>query len=241
MGCFRLLIIIVLFLNYSCLSWALDCSPLDPRETVSKETENSLTGSAKTLFKIGKIKGEFTRRAKEETTNIYREHPNYDKLVLRSKLIYLYCTILDDSDLSPSEQRKLLQELILVLDLNTPGQGVAETPEVQAQRTRKMTILFGYSPLNQREGEPVQIRVKVQSDNGKAVPDAYVQLQAEGGTFERSASSFVSGRTDSDGVFFGVWRSQLPGAGKHTAMALVSKQGFSEEKNSVTFSIQKKR
>ena len=44
-----------MFLNFTSLGYAFNCEPLDPRETVSKETENSLSGTAQTLFKIGKI------------------------------------------------------------------------------------------------------------------------------------------------------------------------------------------
>ncbi len=105
----------------------------------------------------------------------------------------------------------------------------------------KMTILFNNSPLSQREGKPVKIGVKVQSDRGKAVTNAYVQLQADGGTFEKSGSSFISGRADSDGKFFGVWRSQVPGAGKHKVTIIASKHGFSEEKKSFWLNIQKSR
>lgn len=110
---------LVIIFSFIEKSMALNCAPLDPREVVSKETETELKGKAQTLFRIGKAEGDFRRRAKEEATLLYRDHPNYDALILKSKLIYLYCTLLDSSELTPTEQGRMLHELTEALELSS--------------------------------------------------------------------------------------------------------------------------
>ena len=114
---------------------------------------------------------------------------------------------------------------------------IVVTVDDPVEDTRNMTILFNINPLNQREGKPTKISVKVVSDTGEAVEGARVHLRALGGTFERSAHHIVNGRTNSDGVFLGVWRSRVPGAGDYSANASVIKEGFNNGANSVSFRI----
>ena len=91
-----LIIIVTIFIAPS-ITMALDCKPLDPRQQLSKSIETDIEGSAKTLFKVGTFQGKFGNEIKEEVKNLYDKYPNADKIVIHSKLIYLFCTLLDES------------------------------------------------------------------------------------------------------------------------------------------------
>lgn len=122
-------IIGILLLMVTGNAFAIDCVPLDPREQVSKETENDIRVAVETLFKIGKIEAEYARRVKEEATLIYKDHPNYDQLVLKSKLIYLFCETLENSGFSGEEQLKRLLDFTNVI---SPAPGPAPGPSQSA-------------------------------------------------------------------------------------------------------------
>ncbi len=120
--------ILLLMVTGNSFAADIDCLPLDPREQVSKETENDIRGAVETLFKIGKIEAEYARRVKEKATLIYKDHPNYDQLVLKSKLIYLFCETLKKGGLSGEEQQKRLLDFMNALSL---GSGL---PDPQPER-----------------------------------------------------------------------------------------------------------
>jgi len=101
-----LIIIATIFIAPS-IPMALDCKPLDPRQQLSKSIETDIEGSAKTLFKVGTFQGKFGNEIKEEVKNLYDKYPSADKIVIQSKLIYLFCTLLDES--SDIESSKKLE------------------------------------------------------------------------------------------------------------------------------------
>jgi hypothetical protein len=76
---------------------ALDCAPLNPHEQVGERARSDIEGSAATLFRIGKFQGSYKSETEREVKNLYDKYPNADKLVIRSKLIYFFCTYLDSA------------------------------------------------------------------------------------------------------------------------------------------------
>ena len=99
------LVISVAFFAISGTVRALDCVPLDPREQVEERVKHDIEGSAETLFKIGKFSATYKGETETEVWNLYEQYPNADKLIIKSKLIYTFCTILDSAEyLSPERQ-----------------------------------------------------------------------------------------------------------------------------------------
>ena len=102
-----LIIIVTIFIAPS-ITMALDCKPLDPRQQLSKSIETDIEGSAKTLLKVGSFQGKFGNEIKEEVKNLYDKYPSADKIVIQGKLIYLFCTLLDESsDINSSKKLEM--------------------------------------------------------------------------------------------------------------------------------------
>ncbi len=113
---FRLFILVGLLIIPS-LAEALDCGPLDPREQVNKIVSESISGSAKTLFKIVKVEGDYRSTTVDEVKNLYDKYPNADKLVIKGKVIYFFCTMLNDQkDLSSIEKFNMFTSFISTID-----------------------------------------------------------------------------------------------------------------------------
>lgn len=92
---------------YSGNLFALDaCAVLNPQAKVSEKIEADVKGSASTLFKVGAIDGDVKVSLEKETINIYGKHKDANKTVIKGKLIYLYCRVIQDSQ-SLSDLQKL--------------------------------------------------------------------------------------------------------------------------------------
>jgi hypothetical protein len=83
---------------------AQDCTPLDPRQQVSEKTTKDIAGSAQTVFKVGRVAGDYKGTTEKEVKNLYDKYPEADKIVLKDKLVYLFCTTLKDSGFSSDER-----------------------------------------------------------------------------------------------------------------------------------------
>jgi hypothetical protein len=99
-----LVVSVVLFVT-SGTAKALDCTPLDPRQQVGDRARTDIEGSAATLFRVGKFQGSYKSETEREVKNLYDKYPNADKLVIRDKLIYFFCTYLDSAKDLDSEAK----------------------------------------------------------------------------------------------------------------------------------------
>jgi hypothetical protein len=95
----------VFFLTPSFLK-AQDCTPLDPRQQISEKTAQDISGAAQTVFKVGRVEGNYKGVAEKEVKNLYDKYPEADKIVLKDKLIYMFCTILQKSDYNTEKKLK---------------------------------------------------------------------------------------------------------------------------------------
>jgi hypothetical protein len=128
-----LIIIVTIFIAPS-ITMALDCKPLDPRQQLSTSIETDIEGSAKTLLKVGSFQGKFENEIKEEVKNLYDKYPSADKIVIQSKFIYLFCTLLDES--SDIESSKKLDMFNTFYDKMT-----------QEQKEGPISVLSGEKPF----------------------------------------------------------------------------------------------
>ncbi|PWQ96147.1 hypothetical protein [Leucothrix arctica] len=74
------------------------CEVLNPQAKVSEKIAAEVAGSASTLFKLGAIDGNVKLSLDKETTNIFEKHKDANKTVIKAKLIYLYCRVIEGSD-----------------------------------------------------------------------------------------------------------------------------------------------
>jgi len=86
---------------------ALDaCSALNPVAQINENIKTDVKGSAATLFKLGAINGNVKVSIEKETINIFKKHKDANKTVIKGKLIYLYCNVIQNSK-SLSDLQKL--------------------------------------------------------------------------------------------------------------------------------------
>lgn len=89
---------VLLLVLYSSNSYALDaCSALNPVAKVNEKIKTDVEGSATTLFKFGAIDGDVKVSIEKETINIFQRHKDANKTVIKGKLIYLYCNVIQNS------------------------------------------------------------------------------------------------------------------------------------------------
>jgi len=115
------LTISVVFMATINVAHALNCEPLDPRQQVGKKVDESIEGSAKALIKLVGGEVSYKNKTENEVKNLYQSYPNADKLVIKGKLIYTFCTFLNDAeDLDSNEKfMKLSSFMETILDSST--------------------------------------------------------------------------------------------------------------------------
>lgn len=74
------------------------CELLNPQAEVVEKLEADIRGSASTLLKLGTAGGNATVSIEKEVKNIFSNHSDANTTVIRSKLIYFYCTVIQSSD-----------------------------------------------------------------------------------------------------------------------------------------------
>lgn len=99
---------LMIFLITPNLLTAQDCAPLDPRQQIAEKTTQDIAGAAQTVFKVGRLNGSYTHAVEREVKNLYDKYPEADRIVVKDKLIYLFCTTLKASTLSSDRK---IQEL----------------------------------------------------------------------------------------------------------------------------------
>ena len=113
----------------------LDCSPLDPRVELSKETENKATVGAQTLFKIAKAGGSIDSKASTVTKNLQDNVPISEETNAKNRLLYLFCEMVSKEDF-PSDKKFELYNKILdrLLPPNSPLENNGTASGAQAQK-----------------------------------------------------------------------------------------------------------
>ncbi len=69
----------------------IDCSPLDPRASVSKEVDGRVKATVNTLFKILKAGGAVEGKVKEEVRNLQKGVPISERGLIKLRTLYLFC------------------------------------------------------------------------------------------------------------------------------------------------------
>ncbi|VAX01386.1 hypothetical protein MNBD_GAMMA20-842 [hydrothermal vent metagenome] len=127
----------IAFIATTNVAHALNCEPLDPRQQVGKKVDKSIEGSAKTLVKL--IGGDISYKntTENEVKNLYQSYPNADKLVIKGKLIYTFCTFLNDAeDLDSNEKfTKLSSFMATILDF--PAEEEEENKTAKKNKAHK--------------------------------------------------------------------------------------------------------
>lgn len=106
--------------------WAADCSPLDPRVSISKDYEGKASASAGALFKLGNVSGEISGKGRQVIQNLVQNAPPNEQDAIKLRALYLYCEIVAGSDkLTPEQKIHLLNEITVLKDqptrLRTPS------------------------------------------------------------------------------------------------------------------------
>ncbi|GLS28191.1 hypothetical protein [Marinibactrum halimedae] len=153
----RLIVVVIMFAPFSSLSQALNCEPLDPRQHVGKKAEHSIEGSAKALFKVAKGEINYKNKTQEEINNLYQSYPNADRIVIQGKLIYTFCTALNDAkDMKPSDKLEKLNNFMSLL-IGTPT--ATDKPTSQKEKNQYIAELDEFVfELKQCKGSGSAIR-----------------------------------------------------------------------------------
>lgn len=91
----------------------VDCAPLDPRDSVSKEREGKINGSVATLYKIAKAEGNVEGKVKEEIQNLQRGIPVGEKNLITLRTLYLFCGMFaNDKEIAPERKVNLYKVMM---------------------------------------------------------------------------------------------------------------------------------
>jgi hypothetical protein len=123
----RLLWIIALIIGISIKSSfasnKVDCSPLDPREKVSKEKEAQISASVNTLFKIAKAHGEVKGKIKDEIQNLQQGVPLSEQGIIKLRALYLFCGMFaNDNNITPKQKVEFFNTMMNLKDNSTPSE-----------------------------------------------------------------------------------------------------------------------
>lgn len=89
-----------------------DCSPLDPRASVSKEQEGKVNGAVETLYKLAKAQGSVEGKLKEQIQNLQQGAPASDQLTIRLRTLWLFCGMVANArDMTTERKVQLLREM----------------------------------------------------------------------------------------------------------------------------------
>lgn len=95
----------------------VDCVPLDPRASVSKETEVKVRGSVATLYKIAKADGSMEVRTRAEIENLLAGAPALYREQIKLRTLYLFCELVANaSDITTERKVELYLMMMKVKD-----------------------------------------------------------------------------------------------------------------------------
>lgn len=83
-------------------STQIDCKPLDPRESISRDYDTKIQASVKTVFKVAEAKGEVERKTKEAIQNLPATATGKDAVQFR--WIYLFCEMIRTSKMTEEQK-----------------------------------------------------------------------------------------------------------------------------------------
>src|SRR5437016_223736 len=112
MRCPGVLLALLVFLVMPSVLKAQECAPLDPRQQIEEKITHDVDAAAQTAFKVGHAEGKYKDISEKVVKNLYEKYPGADKIVLKSQLIYLFCTTLKESSLSSERKMKELNDFI---------------------------------------------------------------------------------------------------------------------------------
>jgi hypothetical protein len=102
---------------------AIDCSPLDPRGSVSRELEGKAEASAATVFKVGKAGGSIEGKWRESIQNLAPAAAADVQAQVKYRFIYLFCnSVVSANDISTERKSELIEDMYRLM--NEPS-GVA--------------------------------------------------------------------------------------------------------------------
>lgn len=110
----------------------VDCSLLDPRDSVSKEREGKISGSVDTLYKVAKTEGNIEAKVKEEIQNLQRGAPVNEKNLIKFRTIYLFCGMFaNDKDIAPERKVALFNLMLGIREQDS----ITSKPKVPNKRS----------------------------------------------------------------------------------------------------------
>jgi hypothetical protein len=105
----------------------INCDPLDPRVSITKEAEAKLQASVSTVYKIAQAGGQIERRTKDEIQNLPRGVTGKEQI--EARWIYLFCEMLRTSkDMSEAQKSKTFDAVLRATQKPTP-----QTPSPQSK------------------------------------------------------------------------------------------------------------
>lgn len=112
--------LIVLASNNFAVAADFDCSPLDPRVSVSKEQEGNVNVAVKTLYKLAEGQGTVKGKLKQQIQNLQQGIPASDQLTIKLRTLWLFCgMVVDAKDMTTERKIQLLQDVEKVAPATT--------------------------------------------------------------------------------------------------------------------------
>jgi hypothetical protein len=176
----------------------VDCSPLDPRASISKEQEGKVNGAVDTLFKIAKAQGTLEGKLKEQIQNLQQGAPASDQLLIRLRMLYLFCGMVANAKDLPTERKiQLFQEMKLeaLHETSSESKSTAEAKNVIA--TSQKPDVSGYwrdddgmlyRIVAEKDGDYDMGRIEPPEDSG-----VYRNVRIDGREIEISIGVLPSG------------------------------------------------
>lgn len=119
----------------------VDCSPLDPRDSISKEREGTLKGSIDTFYKVAKAEGNLEAKVKEKIQNLQEGVPVSEKNQIKLRTIYMFCgMIANDKALAPERKVTLFNLMMGIKDRDT-------TPSAPNTKKKSSKVIPKAPPL----------------------------------------------------------------------------------------------
>jgi hypothetical protein len=95
----------------------VDCTPLDPRSSVSKEVQLKANASAQAIYRTFKAGGSLEGSAKEQFQNLQTNAPASESEAIKLRVLYLFCgMVANDPGISAERKLELLQKLMNAKD-----------------------------------------------------------------------------------------------------------------------------
>ncbi len=124
----------------------IDCSPLDPRASISKEKEGKVQASVDTLYRIAKVGGSLEGKMKEEIQNLQIGSSVSEQGIIKLRTLYLFCGMVANArDISTEKKVELFKVMMDFKEKDEPksiqapkkkGSGVSQ-PKKPVAATKK--------------------------------------------------------------------------------------------------------